>query len=750
MVLTANGDSNVSSYCQIKNVIQECLDHCSYDDALFLSELFHEKDDKFYAFYRNQSTCESGRTLEAIEECGMSIEKNTFLWSSISNYVQYGGRDVAKLFVEMNNKLFPDDLIDKQKEGFEEIEKEHDDTSVLTKKTPIVNTSVPKVQLHAPRKSTRISEASETRRVTRLFSQDSENAGSRNRANNHSKVHKVIYFLSSNKQLYKILEVYIRKLQVILVVNYRKPRDKEREVKQPLGSRSANAMRSLSSSSNSVSSVSSSTAPLHRPPTKDTDEKTEQFTQLFKDLYICIKSLSVIEEAVGTYKWQSALDLLSSLPWSIGKHAVAMQLRARIMFELAEYASARDILVELRRTHPHRVDGMELLSTAMWHLQDSHALSSLAQSLTTTARLRPQSWCAAGNCFSLQRQHAQAVECMERAIQLDSHFAYAYTLLGHELIFQEELDKAAKSFRSALSISPNDYRAWHGLGLVHLRKEQMGLAQVNISKAVSINSTNRAMLCQLAQVEQALNRPEKAMKLIDKALTMNPNDVACRYNRARLLFETKRNEECVKELTELKGVSPDEAYIFHLLVKLIWSEWSFHYNYQLLTMFRIVNLVKQNLIVGGDNRTRKWSVSRGSMVLAPVSDVSQTFDVTKAFCRSKAALIPVPVESEVRLIYSFKSHISTYKILYSFTQEMQSDDVVLVSDDEHEPYLQHDKEDGIHISPVSKFSDNSKIQVHSKCSFYVVFLKRYTYIYIMANIDNENSSKIRLFYQVEH
>lgn len=162
------------------------------------------------------------------------------------------------------------------------------------------------------------------------------------------------------------------------------------------------------------------------------------------------------------------------------------------------------------------LQGMELLSTALWHLQDAHELSSLAQHLTTEARSRPQTWCVAGNCFSLQRQvtsftrwrlrycgverfsfqHAKAVDCMERAIQLDPYFAYAYTLLGHELIFQEEYDRAANAFRwfvhvyasdafrhpptfrRALEISPKDYRAWHGLGLVHLRKEQMGLAQV--------------------------------------------------------------------------------------------------------------------------------------------------------------------------------------------------------------------------------------------------------------------------------
>ncbi|VDL71421.1 unnamed protein product [Nippostrongylus brasiliensis] len=271
------------------------------------------------------------------------------------------------------------------------------------------------------------------------------------------------------------------------------------------------------------------------------------------------RSNSVTKQPLG-----SNSDLVP--PW-MADLPLALHMRARIAFELTEYACARDILQKMRKMYPHRCEGMELLSTALWHLQDAHELSSLAQQLTADARSRPQTWCVAGNCFSLQRQHSKAVDCMERAIQLDPYFAYAYTLLGHELIFQEEYDRAANAFRRALEISPKDYRAWHGLGLVHLRREQMGLAQVNISKAVTINPSNRAMLCQLAQIEQALNRPERAMRLIDRALLLDPDDVACRYNRARLLFDTKRNEECVRELNELKEVSPDEAYIYHLLGK---------------------------------------------------------------------------------------------------------------------------------------------------------------------------------------
>lgn len=91
------------------------------------------------------------------------------------------------------------------------------------------------------------------------------------------------------------------------------------------------------------------------------------------------------------------------------------------------------------------------------------------------------------------------------------------------------------------------------------------IALANIQKAVSINPTNRAMLCTLSQIEQQRGETDTALVLIDRALLLNPLDVACRFNRARLLFEAKRNEECLAELEKLKASSPDEAFVFHLL-----------------------------------------------------------------------------------------------------------------------------------------------------------------------------------------
>lgn len=80
--------------------------------------------------------------------------------------------------------------------------------------------------------------------------------------------------------------------------------------------------------------------------------------------------------------------------------------------------------------------------------------------MLTHVRHSAAAWCAAGNAFSLQKEHDAAIRFLQRAVQLEPDLAYAYTLLGHELVATEELDKAMNCFRSAVRIAPRHYNAW--------------------------------------------------------------------------------------------------------------------------------------------------------------------------------------------------------------------------------------------------------------------------------------------------
>lgn len=73
---------------------------------------------------------------------------------------------------------------------------------------------------------------------------------------------------------------------------------------------------------------------------------------------------------------------------------------------------------KVREKEPYRDSMMEIYSTALWHLHKEKDLSSLAHDLLQCDRYSPSTWCVAGNCVSLHKEHDVAIKFFERAVQV--------------------------------------------------------------------------------------------------------------------------------------------------------------------------------------------------------------------------------------------------------------------------------------------------------------------------------------------
>ena len=103
---------------------------------------------------------------------------------------------------------------------------------------------------------------------------------------------------------------------------------------------------------------------------------------------------------------------------------------------------------------------MDVYSTVLWHLQEDVKLSFVAQELVSIDEQSAQAWIATGNCFSLQKDHSQALTCFKRATQLDARCAYGFALSGHEALSLDDHDSALQFFRTALKTDARHYPAW--------------------------------------------------------------------------------------------------------------------------------------------------------------------------------------------------------------------------------------------------------------------------------------------------
>uniref|UniRef100_A0A8C9V143 Cell division cycle protein 27 homolog n=1 Tax=Scleropages formosus TaxID=113540 RepID=A0A8C9V143_SCLFO len=271
--------------------------------------------------------------------------------------------------------------------------------------------------------------------------------------------------------------------------------------------------------------------------------------------------------ALCSYNCKEAIGILSQLPSHHYNTGWVLSQIGRAHFELAEYMQAERIFSEVRHIESYQVEGMEIYSTTLWHLQKDVALSALSKELTDMDRNSPEAWCVAGNCFSLQREHDISIKFFQRAVQVDPSFAYAYTLLGHEFVLTEELEKALACFRNAIRINTRHYNAWYGLGMIYYKQEKFNLAEIHFKKALRINPQSSVLLCHIGVVQHALKKSEHALETLSKAIDIDPKNPLCKFHRASILFANEKYKAALQELEELKQIVPKESLVYFLIGK---------------------------------------------------------------------------------------------------------------------------------------------------------------------------------------
>mmetsp|Transcript_4931 Transcript_4931/g.5923 ORF Transcript_4931/g.5923 Transcript_4931/m.5923 type:complete len:283 (-) Transcript_4931:372-1220(-) len=228
---------------------------------------------------------------------------------------------------------------------------------------------------------------------------------------------------------------------------------------------------------------------------------------------------------------------------------------------MADYQNAKKYLELMQQVEPHRMKGLEVLSTALWHLKKEVELSHLAQRAVDFDRMSPESWCVVGNCFSLQKEHETALTFFRRSIQLDPTFYYSHTLSGHEYVANEDFDKAVACYRDAIRADERHYNAWYGLGAIYYRQEKYDLAEYHFKRALSINRQSSVLHCHLGMAQHANSKAFEALDTLADAFRLDPRNPQARYQRATIYMALDRLEEALEELKVVRDAAPREASV---------------------------------------------------------------------------------------------------------------------------------------------------------------------------------------------
>jgi anaphase-promoting complex subunit 3 len=297
-------------------------------------------------------------------------------------------------------------------------------------------------------------------------------------------------------------------------------------------------------------------------------EKQKDFMRVLRGTIDVLNLLRLLGEAfrlLCLYRCEEAITAFKRLPTNHYNTPWVFSMLGRANFELVNYHESKALFQEVRKMEPFRTTNMEIYSTILWHLRQEVELSYLAHELLEYDREAPESWCAVGNCFSLQKEHETALKFFQRAIQLDPSFAYAFTLSGHEYIACDNWDKALQCFRNALRIDPRHYNAWYGLGIVYYRQEKYELAEYHFRRALSINEYNSVLHCYIGMTYHANRKSEAALNALQTALAIDSKNTLAKFKLASVLTTLGQYDKALIELEQLQEYSPKEASVYFLM-----------------------------------------------------------------------------------------------------------------------------------------------------------------------------------------
>ncbi|XP_068652292.1 cell division cycle protein 27 homolog B-like [Aristolochia californica] len=282
------------------------------------------------------------------------------------------------------------------------------------------------------------------------------------------------------------------------------------------------------------------------------------------------------------YKCQEALEVFLKLSHQQYNTGWVLSQVGKAYFELVDYYEADNAFSLARRVSPYTLEGMDIYSTVLYHLKEELKLSYLAQELISTDRLSPQAWCAIGNCYSLQKDHEIALKNFKRSVHLDSKFAYAHTLCGHEHVALDDFESGIKCYQSSLRVDPRHYNAWYGLGMVYLRQEKYEFAEHHFRKAFQINPRSSVLMCYLGMALHSLKRNEEALGMMEKAILADKKNPLPMYQKGNILLSLEKFDEALKVLEQLKEYVPRESSVWALMGKIykrlgMYDKAMFHY-----------------------------------------------------------------------------------------------------------------------------------------------------------------------------
>lgn len=263
----------------------------------------------------------------------------------------------------------------------------------------------------------------------------------------------------------------------------------------------------------------------------------------------------------------------------------------------ADFAKGEDALLHTLDQHPDEPDALQLLGVLRRAQGKAVEAEDLFRRSLAARPDQPHVWHNLGNLLRIEGRVDDGIEALREAIRQKPNYAECWFNLGIAYYTKRALEDAEKAYRQALKLQPNYAMAKQNLAVVLNDMMRPREAEAILLQALAAGSRDRsviagfhhnlaisakmqrryfdslrmfeqaqAILPELPQIDynrgnllQLLGREEDALAAYNRAVTLEPTNLAAHRELNLLLYKLGRDAEFLRSYDDAIGVMPDKA-----------------------------------------------------------------------------------------------------------------------------------------------------------------------------------------------
>jgi superkiller protein 3 len=182
-----------------------------------------------------------------------------------------------------------------------------------------------------------------------------------------------------------------------------------------------------------------------------------------------------------------------------------------------------------------------------------------------------------------QNKQNEAIEELEKDIKISPRSSFSYFLLGQLYLQQNEYEKAGKNYEKAIEIQPNYTNAYYGLFTLSSRLKQQDKAKEYMAVFKKLKAEDMKVLKDhnkgiddlidmrkgaaetyllAGQMYQAGGNVQRAEEILNKATTLDPNNILCLERLASLYLTSNRLTDAIRLYGKISEINPKDPLCY--------------------------------------------------------------------------------------------------------------------------------------------------------------------------------------------